>query len=174
MPVIVVGNEKNFAALRSRLFTGRVSNTTVHEVTTAIEAANPHVDLAALEPGTVLTVPDLPKVSVRGDLSFDEMTRQALAAVLETAATTLEQLESTARTREVEDTAERKRLAKALTAKELPAAGRADKAVAAALKAAEDGIAVENAAAKDRLAALDKVQAEWGGELEVLKKLLPG
>jgi hypothetical protein len=174
MPVIVVGNEKNFAALRSRLFTGRVSNTTVHEVTTAIEAANPHVDLAALEPGTVLTVPDLPKVSVRGDLSFDETTRQALGGVLETAATTLEQLEAAARTREVEDTAERKQLAKALAAKELPASARKDKAIATLLREAEDGVVAENAAAKDRLAALDEAQAEWGRELEALRKLLPG
>src|ERR1700740_341293 len=112
MRAMGVGNANTFAALRSRLFTGRVSNTTVHEVTTAIEAANPHVDLNALQPGTVLTVPDLPKVRGRGDLSLDETTRQALRAVLETAATTLEQLQATARTQEVDDTTERKQLAK--------------------------------------------------------------
>ena len=64
MPVIIVGNEKNFTALRSRIFSGRVPTAAAQEVSDAIAAANPHVDLNKLEPGTVLTVPDLPHVKV--------------------------------------------------------------------------------------------------------------
>ena len=173
MPVIIVGTEKNLAALRSRLFSGKVSNTTVSEVSAAIRTANPHVDLNALQPGTVLTVPDHPKVSVRGDVSLDETSKQALGTILETAATALEQLIATARTREVDDTGERKQLGKALTAKDLDVAVRTDKAVAAALQAARDGLAAEEARAKDRVAGLDSARTEWSGELEALKKLLP-
>jgi hypothetical protein len=173
MPVIIVGTETNLAALRSRLFSGKVSNTTMSEVSDAIRTANPHVDLNALQPGTVLTVPDLPKVSVRGDVSLDQTSKQAIAAILATVGTTLEQLTASARTREVDDAGERKQLAKALTAKDLDAAARTDKAVAASLKAARDGLAAEEALAKDRVAGLDQARVEWSGELEALKKLLP-
>jgi hypothetical protein len=173
MPVIIVGAEKNLAALRSRLFSGKVSNAAVHEVSDAIRTANPHVDLDALQPGTVLTVPDHPKVSLRGDVSLDGTSKQAIGAILETIGATLEQLTAAARSREVDHTGERKQLAKALTAKELDAAAREDKTVGAALTSAQDGIAAEEAQAKDRTAALDKARAEWSSELEALKKLLP-
>src|SRR4051794_38914272 len=173
MPVIVVGAEKNFAALRPRLFAGKVSNTTVHEVTAAIAAANPHADLTALQPGTVLTVPDLPKVSVRGDMSLDETSRQALGGILETAGTMLDQLARTARTREAERTSERKQLTKTLESKALDPADRRDKAVAAAIKATEEGLAAEESLAKEQASAVDAARAAWGEELESLKKLLP-
>jgi hypothetical protein len=173
MPVIIVGTEKNLAALRSRLFSGKVSNATVHEVSDAIRTANPHVDLNALEPGTVLTVPDLPAVAVRGDVSLDGTSKQAIGAILTTVATTLEQLTEAARTHEVDDTKERKLLARTLSGKELDAAARQDKTVAASLQAARDGLAAEEALAKDRMAALERARAEWSGELEALKKLLP-
>jgi hypothetical protein len=174
MPVIIVGTEKNLAALRSRLFSGKVSNTTVREVSDAIRAANPHVDLNALHPGTVLSVPDLPKVAVRGDVSLDGTSKAAIGAILTTVATTLEQLTEVARTHQVDDTKERKLLARTLTAKELDAAARQDKTVAASLQAAREGLAAEEARAKERLAALDQARAEWSGELEALKRLLPG
>jgi hypothetical protein len=173
MPVIIVGAEKNLAALRSRLFSGKVSNTAVREVSDAIRTANPHVDLEALHPGTVLTVPDLPKVAVRGDISFDATSKQAVAAILETVATTLEQLTAAARTHEVADATERKQVARALSAKELDAAARQDRTVAAALETTREALAAEEAKAKERAAGLDQASAEWSGELEVLKKLLP-
>ena len=50
MPVIIVGTEKNFAALRPRLFSGKVSNATLREVTEAVAAANPHADLRRSSP----------------------------------------------------------------------------------------------------------------------------
>ncbi len=173
MPVIIVGTETNLAGLRSRLFSGKVSRTTASEVFDAIRTANPHVDLNALQPGTVLTVPDHPKVSVRGDVSLDQASKQAIATILATVGSTLEELTAAARTREVDDTRERKQLAKALTAKDLDAAARTDKTIAASLKAARDGLAAEEALAKDRAAGLDKAGTEWSGELEALKKLLP-
>src|ERR1700730_3309161 len=50
MPVIVVGTEKNFDALRPRLLSGKVSTAAKREVADAIAAANPHVDPKALAP----------------------------------------------------------------------------------------------------------------------------
>ena len=81
MPVIIVGTEKNFAALRTRLFSGRVSNAKLQEVTEAVAEANPHVDLNSLKPGTVLTIPDSPHLSVSGDISLDDSTKELVDAV---------------------------------------------------------------------------------------------
>ena len=174
MPVIIVGDEKNFAALRPRLFSGKVSNQAVREVTDAVAAANPHADLKALEPGTVLTIPDHPRVSTRGDLSLDDVTmKQVFEGLSNAGAGALEQLAAAARQTESAAAAERKRLARALEAKELDAAGRKDRALAAELKAAAEGIAGEEAAAKERAAALDEARAAWNAELKTLKSMLP-
>jgi hypothetical protein len=173
MPVIIVGAEKNFAALRPRLFEGRVSTVAVEEVAEAVRIANPHANLDALEPGTVLTVPDLPKVSVRGDISLDDASRQTVAGVAEVATATLAGLTAAARSREKDAAAERKQVAKALAADELDTAARRDKALGANLKAVRESIAAEDDRAKERTAALDKARADWSAELKALTKLLP-
>jgi len=172
MPVIIVGDEKNFAALRPRLFSGKVSNEAVRAVTDAVAAANPHADLKALEPGTVLTIPDHPRVSTRGDLSLDDVTmKQVFDGISNAGAGALEQLAATARRTESVAVAERKRLAKALEAKELDAARRRDKTLAADLKAAAEGIASDEAAATERAVALDEARAAWNAELKTLKSM---
>jgi hypothetical protein len=172
MPVIIVGNEKNFAALRPRIFSGRVSNATVGEVSDAIAAANPHADLKALQPGTILTVPDSPHVSVRGDVSIDEATKETLAGIAEQGASALEQLVAVSRGLEREATAERKRLIAALSAKELDAAARKDKALASDLKDVQQAMKDEEAAAKQRQTGLQDASKSWNAELDALKGLL--
>ena len=166
MPVIIVGAEKNFAALRRRVFSGKVSNEAVREVTDAVAAANPHADLKALEPGTVLTIPDHPRVSTRGDLSLDDSTTKQVLEGISNAGANAHKTESTA-------AAERKRFAKVLEAKELDSAGRKDKLLAADLKTAAEGIAGEEDAAKQRAAALDEARTAWNAELKKLKSMLP-
>jgi hypothetical protein len=174
MPVIVVGTEKNFAALKSRLVTGRVSTVAVGEITAAIAAANPHVNLDKLEPGTILTVPeDVPHVSVPGDVSLDDTTRSAIEGLANAGAAALDELTAAAAAREGEGTAERKALTKSLAAKEVDAAARKDKALGTDVKAAQEAIAAEDAAAKTRAAALKKAQADWSAELAALKQLAP-
>src|SRR6188472_2800717 len=110
MPVIIVGTEKNFTELRSRLFTGRVSNAKLQEVSEAIAAANPNVDLKALKPGTVLTVPDSPHLSVSGDISLDDSTKELIDAVAGAGTDALDDLVATARSAERDAAAERKQL----------------------------------------------------------------
>jgi hypothetical protein len=173
MPVLIVGSEKNFAALRPRLFSGTVSTKAAGEVADALQAANPHVDLKKLEPGTVLTVPDLPHVSVGEAVLLDDNSQQAIAGLAETGHETLAALSATAQSSATAAAAERKQLVKSLAAKELATAAKKDKEVAAALKAAQDGLAAEDAAAKERAAALERAQAEWSKELAEIRKLLP-
>jgi hypothetical protein len=174
MPVIVVGTEKNFAALRPRLLTGRVSTAAVSEITAAIGAANPDVNLDRLEPGTIITVPDdLPHVSVRGEVSLDETTRSAIEGVVNAGGAALEQLAAAAAASERAGAAERKSLTKSLAAKEVAAAARKDKALGADLEATRQAIADEDAQAKERAAALKQAQADWTAELAALQELAP-
>ena len=131
MAVIVVGTEKNFAALRPRIFSGRVSNVALKETTEALVAANPGVDLEKLQPGTILTVPDSPHVSVKGDVSLDDTTKQLLEGLANTGASTLKELVATAQKTERDAAAERKQLAAALSSKDVDAAVRKDQALGA-------------------------------------------
>jgi hypothetical protein len=173
MAVIVVGTEKNFAALRPRLFSGRVSNAALKETTEALAAANPDVDLEKLQPGTILTVPDLPHVKVEGDVSLDDTTKQLLEGLANAGASALEDLMATARKTESAAAAERKQLASALAGKDLEAAVRKDKTLGPDLKAAQDAVDEEENQAKERAAALDEARSDWNKELKALKVLLP-
>ena len=171
MPVVVVGTEKNFAALRPRLFSGRVSTAVAREVADAVRAANPDVDLDKLQPGTVLTVPKVRGVSTRGDLSLDETVTQGVAQFAAGAAEMLGDLAAAAKRVERERAAERKALVKAMGGKEVEAAARRDKELAADLKAALAAVTEEDAQAKERTAALTQAQKEWLAEFEALKSL---
>jgi hypothetical protein len=173
MPVIIVGTEKNFAALRPRLFRGRVSTAAVKETTEALAAANPHVDLEALQPGTILTVPDLPHVKVEGDVSLDDTTKQLLEGLANAGASALEDLMATARKTESAAAAERKQLSAALARPELDAAAKRDKALGEDLKAIKQAVDEEEKQAKERAAALDEARSDWNKELKALKGLLP-
>jgi predicted nucleic acid-binding Zn-ribbon protein len=173
MPLIIVGTEKNVAALRPRLYSGRVSNSPHKETTEALAAANPHVDLEKLQPGAILTVPDLPHVSVKGDVSLDDSTKELLEGLANAGASALEDLVATARNTQSAAAAERKELAKTLASKDVDAAVRKDKTLGAEVKAAQDAVDEEEKRAKERAAALDEARSDWDKELKALKSLLP-
>jgi hypothetical protein len=174
MSVIVVGSEKNFAALRPRLFSGSVSTKAAGEVSAAIQEANPHADLKALTPGTVLTVPDdLRRVSVAGELSLDVDTTARAAGVVEAGAATLGRIAEVAREGAAGDAALRRSLARSLAGKQIGAAAGQDKAVAASLEAARKALGEADAASKTRADALAQAQARWNEELNALQALLP-
>jgi hypothetical protein len=169
MPVIVVGAEKNFAALRRRLFAGRVSRAAAQRVAEAIRLANPHVDLDRLQPGTVLTIPDLPEISAGADLSPADTTAAPVEELREAISPLLEQLAAMAERREREDAAERKRLARSLEAPEVQEAAARDDALARDLEEVRRAVAEEEDRAKARRAAVKQASAEWAAELEALK-----
>jgi hypothetical protein len=172
MPVIVVGTEKNFAALRPRLTGGRVSATAAGELAAAVAAANPHADLEQLAPGTVLTIPaGAPNVSIPGDISIDDATKTAIEGLVNQGTAALERLAAAAKERQSESRVERRALAKALATEEVVAAGRKDKTLGKDVAAARAAVEAEDAAAKDRAAALKKAQDVWAAELAALKAL---
>jgi hypothetical protein len=172
MPVIIVGAEKNFAALRPRLFEGRISNTVAGDVADSIRAANPDVNLDKLEPGTVLTVPDHPKLAVRGRVSVDSTSKQVAAALADRGAAALDELQATAKTVTGGAAADRKQVSALLSSSELAAATRKDKRLGDALKAAAEAVAAEDAAAKEQQSALTAAAKEWTGELAALKAIV--
>ena len=174
MAVLIVGSEKNFAALRPRLFSGSVSSKRAGEISAAIQEANPHADLKALQPGTVLTIPDdLPHVSISGDVSIDDTSKRAVAGLVTAGGATLTRLTADVKSSAGEAADARKQLVKTLAGKQLADAAGKDAAVAASLKAAQDALAEQDAQAKARADALAKAQAEWGAELTELEAKLP-
>jgi len=172
MPVIIVGTEKNFTALRSRLFSGRVSNATLHEITQAVADANPHADLKALKPGTILTIPDSPRISISGDISLDDSTKELIDAVANAGAGALDDLVATARAAERDAAAERKQLTAALARPELGQVASRDKALADDLNAVKKAVDDDEAQAKVRTAGLQEATTSWKAELDSLKGLL--
>jgi len=174
MPLIVVGNEKNFTALRSRLFKGAsVSTKVAREISDAVAAANPGVDLQKLEPGTVLEVPDHPKVRVSGDISLDTTTKEVLNGLANQGTQALAELVVRARGLERDGAVERKRLAAVLAGKDLTDAASKDQSLAADIDAVGKAVDAEEAAAQARAAALDAAQAEWNAELKSLQGFVP-
>jgi hypothetical protein len=174
MPIIVVGQEKNFAALRPRLFAAKVSNQTAGRVAAEIRKANPHANLDRLTPGTVLEVPSAPSVRVRGEFSLDDTTKSAITGVANLGKSLLADLAGTAEQREKEASAERKAVLKALDSVGTgTASGRArDKELAKDLESARKALAEEDDRAKERVAAIKQAQTEWTAALDELKARL--
>lgn len=172
MPVLVVGTEKNFAALRPRLFTGRVSTRDAREVAAAIREANPDVNLDRLTPGTVLTIPEGAGARVGRELSLDQSVPEALEELASEARTLLDELVAAAKAREREDAAERRLLAKALRSKEVQAAMRGEPALKRDVEAVRKAVDDEAATSEDRLARVDGARTEWFAELDSLRALV--
>jgi hypothetical protein len=172
MPVLVVGSEANLAGLKGRLFSDKVSSGASEKVTTAIRAANPGVDFDKLEPGTVLTVPDLPGVSIRGDLSLDDGIAKAADAVLAQASEILAGLVETAVRQEREGEAERGELVKGMDDSGIREAADKVPGLADDLEQTRRAIGEEEGAAKDRVAALQNAQETWTKELAELTSIL--
>lgn len=172
MPILVVGTEKNFAALRSRLFEGKVSSKVAREVAHAIREANPHVDLDKLEPGTVLTVPDAPEVAVHGDLSLDETSNAALEGLSKAGKEAIKALASAASARAKAAQAERRNVIAALDGDAVQRAASSDEKLASDLASARERIEEAEVTDKERAARLKRAQREWAAGLDALTNLI--
>jgi hypothetical protein len=170
MPIIVVGTEKTLAQLGPRLFKGKVSDQDKRAVADAVLEANPHANLDALMPGTVLTVPDLPQVHTRGTLSLDDATTSSIDALAEAVGQTLDQLVAASAAQETEQGQERARALDAIEAIDAMAERPKDRRLARDLASARTALEEEDALAKERAAALKKAQSDWAGGLAELKE----
>lgn len=174
MPVVIVGTEKNFTALRGRLFQKRAPAATVRVVEEAIREANPHVDLTKLEPGTVIRVPRIPGIDfdVGEGVSLDPATRGIIGEVHREVREVLGTLVADAERRQTEDAAERKRLVRTLEGRDVQASIGRDRELAAQLDAAKVALEEETATSKRELAVLRRTATSWDEELAALGDLL--
>jgi hypothetical protein len=172
MAIIVVGNEKNFAALRPRLFAAKVSNRVAGEVAAEIRKANPHANLDRLTPGTVLRVPEAPSVRVRGELSLDETTRGAVEGVANHGRSLLGELSETAERRAAAARSERRAVLKALESVGTTTGRQRDRELAKDLESAHRALTDEEERARERAATLKQAQAEWTAALDELRARL--
>ncbi len=167
MATLVVGSEKNLKDLRPRLFDGKVTAAVAKRAGAAIADANPHVDIDALMPGTVLAIPDLPEL-VPGPALADDPLHGGLRGRRATARVA-QSVEQGGRGRRPsragaaqEGTRGARRPQVAQPCRERSRARNRGRGRAARAQA-EDG------AAKDRAAALDEAIAEWTAELDALR-----
>lgn len=172
MPVLVVGTEKNVAALRPRLFAGRMSPSDARAAVEAIRAANPHADLDRLTPGTVLSIPDGVGARTRGDLLLDQTVEEGLDALAANGRELLDELIEQARAHERESGAEHRAVAKTLRSKELTAAMRKQPGLRKDVAAARKAVDEEEAATKERASELARMRDEWLAELDSLHALV--
>lgn len=174
MPILVVGTEKNFAALRPRLFEGRISNKVAGEVAREIREANPDVDLDKLRPGMILTVPDSPKVTVSGELSLGETATGGVAAAADLARAALDEASNAAANREADAQTERARALKSLDALRGEAPRRREPGLAKDLEAARKALVEEDARAEERASRREKAHAGWAAQIDALKSFVEG
>lgn len=173
MPIVVVGNEKNFNALRPRLFEGKVSGKAAAEVAEEVRRANPHVDLDKLTPGTVLTIPDSQNLKVRGDLSLDEATTKgAVEGVANFGKAALGDLVGTAERREAEAKADRRKVLKSLDAVRGDTTKARERGLAKELETARKALAEEDDRANERATTVRQAQEEWTAGLDALAQLV--
>jgi hypothetical protein len=171
MPIVIVGNEKNFAGLRSRLFEGQVSRKVQNEVAQQVQEANPHAVLDKLTPGTVLTIPASANVQLHGDLSLDESTSNELHSLGEQGKALLAELVTAADEREAKARDERASALQAIDS------------VGSAIKKREPGLTKELASARkalqeddvlsqQRMDEVKQAQTEWTEGLDQLLQQL--
>ena len=172
MPVIVVGTEKNFAALRPRLFEEKVSTKAAGEVADQVQKANPHADLDKLTPGTVLTIPDFADVRLRGELSLDELTTNELKGVGDHGKALLAGIVTAADEREKKTREERAHALESLDSIGTQTPKPREKGLTKELTAARKGLEQEDERAKQRKETLKLAQAEWTEGLDALLQRL--
>jgi hypothetical protein len=171
MGILVVGNEKNFRDLRPRLFTGRVPAAALQRANAALAGANPHVDLGALQPGTVLTIPDVPEILDRGPLLLDASVQDRIAAVADELTSSLAAMRDEAKGQVRQARAEHKQTLAAFDDDLVRRAASGNPDLAAALDAARAAIEQDDADAAARLKGLSQSVDGWTAEIETLRKL---
>jgi hypothetical protein len=173
MPVVIVGAEKSFAALRGRLFQKKPSAAAARLIEEAIREANPHVDLADLVPGTVISVPRLPGIDLDVEgVVLDPTSRGFVGDVHREVRDALAALVTDAERRDAEEASERKQLARLLRGREVQGAAGQDGDLAAQLAAAAESLEEQAATSKQALATLRATASSWDEELAVLAELL--
>jgi hypothetical protein len=153
MRTIVVGDEKNLAALRKRILDPGVTGSARKGIDEELRAANPHLDLDKLSPGAVVVVPDVPGLSAP---PADDQTTTALPVNFAAATT-------------IDLGAARKELAKQLGSSQLTKAAKGDDLLRAEVARLNTAIAEEQQRAQQWQDALTAAVPAWRAALDALR-----
>ena len=165
MPILVVGKEKNLAAVAARVLTARASKTAHADAINALRAANPGIDHDRLRPGTVLVVPDVSGARV----NIDGAHRGTVADLTEQVKAALDGLADAVDAHTERDATSRERTLRAIGAADLKRAAGRDPQLRARL--AELGRTVK-ADAKSATAEAETLRAtlrDWTAAVEAVR-----
>ncbi len=172
MAMLVVGGEKNFKALRGRLFDEAVPAATARRASAAIAEANPGVDLKKLVPGTVLRIPDDPDIPApSAALSLDGGVHDDVERVAAVLLEGMEAMHAEAKTSIAEMAPARALALQALASQQVVAAANADANLKDDLAAAKASLEKEDQVFKNRLMVLESSIAVWSADVVTLRGL---
>jgi hypothetical protein len=175
MPKLVIGSEKSVADVVKRAYPGKMSAAAAKRVAAAVEKANPETDLERLSRGTILTVPDVPDAPRRPskEVLFEDSAASAAEGLRNVLTSGVDELIAIASREESAATKERAQIMRAFDSDEIRSAMDDDERLADDLKAVYASLEEQEAGAEQRLAAINRLGAQWAGQLDVLKKMLP-
>jgi hypothetical protein len=173
MAIVVVGRETSFKQLRARMFPGRLSKAAAEQLEAAVRKANPHLDLAALSPGMIVEVPDLPGAKPSREVDFGDDAGRAERAIKQNIMLSVDELNSAAGRLEKDASGERSRLFELLDFGEVSEAADNDELIRAEVDALRRALDKEEQTAQEQLARLQKVMVVWAEEVEAIDTLLP-
>lgn len=171
MRVFVVRDEKDAADVRRRLVKPGAAAARGKAIEDAVRAANPHVDLDELRPGTVLVVPDHPDLADdageaggAGAMSGGGLSPDQLAAALPRVTSAVRRSAEASHLRGEE-------LRKALQAREVRKAADADDRLRAEVDRLSDVVADEQRRAQAWAEAVQAQTEHWQRALDDLNRL---
>jgi hypothetical protein len=173
MPILVTGGETTLEELDRRLFRTGVSDAAVKRLRAVIRKANPDVDFADLQPGTVIRLPSAPELRAGEDLSFDDSVAQAIGATRDQLTAELKELAVTVRGRQRNAAVERKTARSLLGSKEVKGAAAQDAGVARAVDSVASALDREDSADAQRQETAKIAVSQWADGLAALDRLVP-
>ena len=171
MERLIVGTEKNLKQLESRLFRTRMSKQATAAARTALEEANPHLDLDRLTPGAVIKVPDEHDFSVQGDAVIEDVTTIGAIAELFSAAIEESSASSTQLLKDAK--AQRTKVSRLLRSKTVAKAAKEDPQLAIEVERVQAAVKAQEQLDKTRGAAAKKAFRQWAEDLDEARTLLP-
>lgn len=171
MPVLIVRDEHSIDDLRPRLVGHRGPGETPERLVAAVREANPHVDLDDLQPGVVLTIPDIEDAKVRDDDTPTELLAEGIdamvAAIGDVIATAGERAAQAAKV----ESADRATLRRSLQLKAVTQAAKQDKELHANLQGVKQALAAADETADQAATARERAIARWTEDLERVRAL---
>jgi hypothetical protein len=167
MAIIVVGKEKDLAAVAARVLTARASKTAHADAIAALRTANPGIEEAHLRPGTVLVVPDVEG----GRVNVDGAHQGSTAELTDRVRGALEDLAAAFERHTAEDADARERSARTLAAADLKRVATRDPQLRARLAELNKTLKADAKTADGEAEQWRESIESWTGALDAIRPL---